>query len=164
MPAAGAGDDDADDPDYDERLVVPLWAWPAAVLLAVVLAAPVHGGSGGARAVVPYLVTLSLAVAVLVHASRGRVRVADGVLHVPGARVPLEVLGAVGALDPEQARRLRGPAADVRAHVASRPWLRRAVQVQLEDPDDDTPYWLVSTARPEQLVAALDSARRAGGA
>jgi hypothetical protein len=143
-------------PEWDERLAVPSWWWPAGVLLAVVLAAPVHGGASGARAVVPYAVAVALAVGVLAAASRGRVCVADGVLHVPGARMPVDCVGAVRALDAEQTRRLLGPTADVRAHVATRPWLRRAVQVQVDDRADDTPYWLVGTRRPDELAAVLE--------
>jgi hypothetical protein len=150
----------AAEPAWDERLTVPGWFWPAGVALSLLLAAPVHGGHGGARAVVPYVVAPVLVVLGLLRVSRGRVRVVDGVLHVPGARVPLTVVGAVRALDAEQTRRLRGPAADLRAHVATRPWLRRAVQVRIEDPDDDTPYWLVGTRRPTDLAAAIQSAVR----
>lgn len=149
------------EPAYVERLAVPLWAWPAGVALALLLAAPVHGGAGGARAVVPYVVAVLLALAALALSSRGRIEVSDGVLHVPGARVPVDVLGAVQPLDVEQTRRLRGPTADVRAHVAARSWLRRAVQVRIEDPADDTPYWLVTTRHPQELAAALEAARRA---
>jgi hypothetical protein len=143
---------------WDERLAVPAWYWPAGIALALLLAAPVHGGYGGVRAVLPYLVAPVLAVVVLARVSRGRVRVADGVLHVPGARMPLEVVGAVRALDVEETRRLRGPTADVRAHVATRSWLRRAVAVRLDDPEDDTPYWLVGTRHPDELAAVLSRA------
>ena len=73
------------------------------------------------------------------------------------------MFGAVQPLTVEQTRRLRGPTADVRAHVALRPWLRRAVAVRLEDPDDDTPYWLVGTTRPEALATALERARVSAG-
>lgn len=145
---------------YEERLVVPWWAWPAGVLLSLVLAAGVHGGAGGARAVVPYVVAPLLALLALALASRGRIELADGVLHVPGARIPVGVLGAVRVLDVEQTRRLRGPTADVHAHVAARSWLRRAVQVRVEDPHDDTPYWLITSSSPEALAAALERARR----
>lgn len=146
---------------YDEALTVPVGYWPAGLALAVLLAAPVHGGAGGVRAWLPYVVAVVVVVVLLRRASRGHVRVEDGVLHVPGARVPVEVLGAVRALDAEQTRRLRGPEADLRAHVATRPWLRQSVQVLLEDPDDDTPYWLVGTRRPAELAAALEAARTA---
>ena len=159
MTAAGAS---APTPAWDERLTVPSWSWPAGLVLALLLGALVHGGAGGARAVVPYVVGVVLVLGALGLASRGHVRVEAGVLHVPGARVAVTVLGAVRALDREQTRRLRGPEADVRAYVAVRPWLSRAVQVQLEDPDDDTPYWLVGSRRPEALATALEQAR--GGA
>jgi hypothetical protein len=148
-------------PDWDERLTVPVWYWPAGLALSVLLAAAVHGGYGGVRAWLPYVVVPAVAVLVLLRSSRGRVLVAEGVLHVPGARIPLACVGAVRPLDVEQTRRLRGPTADTRAHVATRPWLSRAVQVRIDDPDDDTPYWLVGTRRPQELTAVLDSTRSA---
>jgi hypothetical protein len=149
-------------PVYDEPLRVPLWAWPAALAVALLLAAAVHGGYGGLRSWVPYVAAPVLVALVLGRASRGRVVVADGVLRVPGARIPVRFLGAARPLDAEQTRRLRGPAADLRAHVATRAWLRRGVQVRVEDPDDDTPYWLIGTRRPAELAAALDAAREPG--
>jgi hypothetical protein len=151
----GHGRLDGGAPAYRESLHVPSWFWPAGVALGLLLAAPVHGGNDGVRSWLPYLVGPVLVLLALRRASRGTVRVADGVLHVPGARIPLEFVGAVRALDAEQTRRLRGPTADLRAHVATRAWLKRAVQLHIEDPDDDTPYWLVGSRRPDDLVAAL---------
>lgn len=148
---------------WDERLAVPLWWWPASLVLAALGGAWLHGGSGGWAVALPYAVLGGGALALLAGMSRARVRVRDGVLHVPGARVPLSVVGAVRPLDAEQTRRLRGPTADVRAHVATRAWLPRAVQVQIEDPEDDTPYWLVGTRRPERLAQVLEAARAARG-
>jgi hypothetical protein len=150
-------------PLWDERLAVPAWHWPAGLLLGVLLAAPVHGGAGGVRAWLPYVVAVVAVPVVLARASRGRVRVHDGVLHVPGARVPLQHVADARALDAEETRRLRGPLADVRAHVATRSWLRRAVHVRLDDPDDDTPYWLVGSRRPDELAAVLQAALTPGG-
>ena len=140
---------------YDERLVPPPAVWLAVLAVAAVIAATAHGGAGGARAVVPYVVVLPAAVLGLLLSSRGRILVADGVLHVPGARIPLDHLGGVTALDAEGTRRVRGPLAEPRAYVATRSWLRSSVRVQVEDPEDDTPYWLVGTRHPQELAAAL---------
>jgi hypothetical protein len=140
---------------YEERLAAPAWVWAAVLSVAAVSAAALHGGASGWRAVVPYAVLLPLAVAGLLWASRGRVRVADGVLHVPGARIPLDHLGGVTPLHREATRRVRGPLAEPRAFVVTRGWLAEAVRVQVEDPEDDTPYWLVGTRRPEELAEAL---------
>ena len=36
-----------------------------------------------------------------------------------------------------------------------RPYVRRGVLVRVTDPDDPTPYWLVSSRHPRTLAAAL---------
>lgn len=140
---------------YEERLSAPVWVWAAVLSVAGVSAAALHGGAPGWRAVVPYVVILPVAVAGLLWVSRGRVRIADGVLHVPGARIPLDHLGGVAPLTREGTRRVRGPLAEPRAFVVTRGWLSESVRVQVEDPEDDTPYWLVGTRRPQDLAAAL---------
>lgn len=93
-----------------------------------------------------------------------RVRVSDGVFRAGHARIEAAHLGPATALDPEETRRLAGREADARAYLLLRPYLKRAVRVTVADPRDPTPYWLVSTRHPEELVAALAgmSHRRAG--
>jgi hypothetical protein len=140
---------------YDERLVPPPWVWLAVLSVALVCAAAVHSGNPGWRSVVPYAVLLPAAAGLLLAGSRGRVHVTDGVLHVPGARIPLDQLGGVTPLSREGTRRMRGPLAEPRAFVATRGWLTESVRVQVEDPEDDTPYWLVGTRHPQELAAAL---------
>lgn len=140
---------------YDERWVAPVPVWLAVLAMALIAAATLHAGADGARAVVPYVVLLSVAVACLLRASRGRVRVEGAVLTVPGGRIPLNHLGGVRALDREATRLARGPLAQPRAFVVTRSWLRASVQVQIEDPDDDTPYWLIGTRHPDQLAEVL---------
>lgn len=147
-------------PSYDERLTVPWWWWPIGLAIAVLGAAEIHGGAGGPlRSVLPYVVLPGLTTLVLAGSSRSRVRLADGVLHVPGARVPVTAVGAVTPLDATGVRRWLGPLAQRWAFVALRPWLHSAVRLELADPADDTPYWLIGTRRPAELVAALEQAR-----
>lgn len=145
--------------DYEERLTAPLRVWLGALVLALLLAGGIHAGGSGPRAVVPYVLLPTVALLVLAQLSRGRVRVADGVLHVPGARIPVALLADPVALDPEGTRQLRGPLAEPGAHVATRPWLSSSVRVRVVDPGDDTPYWLVGTRDPEALVRALGARR-----
>ncbi len=148
-------------PDYEERLVAPLRIWLAVGTVSLIVAVSLHGGAGGARAVVPYALVPPLAFLTLLLRSRGRVRVAGGVLSVPGARVPLDRIGGVTPLGREATRQVRGPLAEPRAYVATREWLAESVQVQIEDPEDDAPYWLVGTRNPQELAAALTEAARA---
>ena len=141
--------------DFQESWVAPVQVWVASLIVAIIAGATLHAGATGARAVVPYVVFVTLVVLALLVVSRGRVRVAGGMLSVPKARIALDQLGGVRVLDREATRRLRGPLAQPWAFVATRGWLSESVQVQIEDPEDDTPYWLIGSRRPEDLAAAL---------
>ncbi len=44
---------------------------------------------------------------------------------------------------------------DARAWLLLRGWIPGVVRVRLDDPDDPTPYWLVSSRHPRRLAAAL---------
>ena len=147
---------------YRERWVVPLVWWPCALGLATLVAAELHSGAPGLRAWLPYVVLLPLTAALLAHGSRGGITVVDGVLHVPGARIPLAVLADGVALDRASFRLQTGPMADPRAYVVSRPWLHTAVRLTVDDPDDPTPYWVVGTKRPAALLEAMRTTAAAG--
>ena len=71
------------------------------------------------------------------------------------ARVEVRFVGEVVALDAEQTRLVAGRDADARAYLLLRPYRSKAVKVALRDPADPTPYWLVSSRRPEKVLAAL---------
>ncbi len=92
-----------------------------------------------------------------------RVSVRDGELRAGRAHIALHHLGAATALDAEQAHRLAGRDADARAFLLLRPYLRRAVRIEVDDPADPAPYWLVSTRHPERLVQALTHQRPHNG-
>lgn len=147
---------------YDRSLRAPLSWWLGGLALSVLLAAAIHAGGSGARAIVPYLVVPAVVLGGLGLASGGRVRIVDGVLHVPRARIALSHVGGVTPLDRDGTRQVRGPLAEPRAFVVTRPWLAGSVRVQVEDPDDDTPYWLVGARDPGALAQAIAEQRSAG--
>jgi hypothetical protein len=142
---------------YRERWIVPLVWWPCTLALATLVAAELHGGAPGTRAVLPYVILIPLAAVLLASGSRGSIRLVDGVLHVPGARIPIAVLADGVALDRESFRLQTGPMADPRAFVVSRPWLHTAVRLTVADPEDPTPYWVVGTRRPMDLLTAIST-------
>ena len=143
---------------YAERLTVPWWWWPFGAAVSALLAAEVHSGAGGLRAVVPYLVAAVLFLAGMSALCRSRIRVENGYLVADAARLPIEVVAGVRVLTRDQVRALIGPAADPAAYLVIRPWLPGAVLVTLDDPEDDTPYWLLGSRHPDALVAALTRA------
>jgi hypothetical protein len=146
---------------YDERLGVPLRWWVQGVMLvatfwlALVVALP---------GVLAWAITgVLLVLLALLLVSYGGVRVSvvegpdGGWLRAGRARIEARFLGAATPLDAEQTRRIAGPEADVRAFLLLRPYLKRAVKVEITDPADPTPYWLVSSRRPDRLAQALEA-------
>jgi hypothetical protein len=79
----------------------------------------------------------------------------DGWFRAGRARIEAEHLGGVTALDAEETRRVAGPEADARAYLLLRPYAKRAVKVEITDPADPAPYWLVCTRHPDELASAL---------
>jgi hypothetical protein len=73
------------------------------------------------------------------------------------ARLPRVVVASVEAFEGAAATAQRGTALDARAWLLLRGWIPGVVRVQLDDPSDPTPYWLVSTRQPRKLAAALSS-------
>ena len=140
---------------YDERLGVPLRWWAlatmflASMLIAFLVATPAWVAVAGTAVLVALVLVLFLGY------GAARVSVRDGVLTAGRARISLEHVGEVEALDAARTRLLAGREADARAYLLLRPYLSRAVRIGIDDPADPTPYWLVSSRRPDRLAAAL---------
>ena len=147
------------DVEYDERLSVPLRWWVQATMLvasfwlAVVVALP---------PTLAWSVTGAAGLAVgtgLWSYGAARVRVTGGEFRAGPAHIEGRHLGGVTALDADASRRLAGRDADARAFLLLRPYLKEAVRVEVVDPADPTPYWLVGTRHPERLTRALAALR-----
>jgi hypothetical protein len=141
---------------YRERWTVPWWGWVGALTLAVLLAAEIHLGQPGVYSWAPYVTLLPLSLVLLATASRIKLRVDAGELRVDDAHIPRRFLLAAEELAGEEKRRALSVELDPVAFVVQRPWVRGTVRIYLDDPDDPTPYWVVSSRRPQALLAALD--------
>jgi len=148
---------------YREVLRVPWWWWPPGFGLAVIIAYEVNLGIRSLPDWVPYAVLLPVAAAVLVWLGRVDVRVvgpsgddgADTELWVGGAHLPVGVISRSAEVPRSAKSAALGRQLDPAAYVVHRAWVGPMILVVLDDPDDPTPYWLVSCRRPDRLLAAL---------
>ncbi len=149
---------------YSERLTVPLRWWAQGTMLAASLWLALVVALPGVLAWSISAVAMALVVGLLLAYGSARVMVGDGELHVGRARIGAEHLGRATPLDADATRRMAGVDADARAHLLLRPYLKRAVRVEITDPADPTPYWLVSTRHPDRLAEAVTTLTRSGAA
>ncbi len=146
---------------YTERLFLPWWLWPLGLGVAALAAAEIFLGAPGWLTWLPYLILLPLTAFGLWRAGRIRLAVRDGELYVDDAHLPVRYVAEVGVLDAAGKRAAIGTRNDPLAFLVIRPWIPAAVLVVLDDPADPTPYWVVSSRRPEQLARAILAARAA---
>lgn len=77
-------------------------------------------------------------------------------LRVGVAKIPLAALGEATVIEPSQIFEARGPKLEATAFTAFQGSVKKALRINIQDELDPTPYWLISTRRPEKLKQVLD--------
>jgi hypothetical protein len=145
---------------YRERLWVPWWWWPLGFALAGLIALEVRQGVSALPGWLPFALLLPVAAAVLVWFSKVEVQVIaapddDVELWVGAAHLPVGVIARSAEVPGSAKSAALGRQLDPAAYVVHRAWVGPMVLLVLDDPDDPTPYWLVSTRHPDRVLAAL---------
>lgn len=91
-------------------------------------------------------------------ATTARITVTESSLQAGRAQIERKFIGEVEIAEYSRMRKLISTESDARAFLVIRSWMQRAVVVYVNDQADPTPYWLISTRRPEQLRDALSRA------
>lgn len=140
-------------PRHREHLVVPPSWWLLtlgfAFTLVVAVGAYLNLQFGAAVAV---LCLLAIGIAfwayghTVVGADERGVRVDRSVVEWPW-------VGRVEVLGRAQVREAMGPGSNATAWFVTRPYVKGAVKVVLDDPADPHPFWLVSSRHPERIAA-----------
>jgi hypothetical protein len=138
---------------YRERLWPAPWVFIATALVipaSLLVFLPISTTAGIVCAIVLYG-----AIVVTLLATTPAVDVDDALFTAGRARLPRTAIASVSSFTGQEATAQRGTQLDARAWLLLRGWIPGLVKVQLDDPSDPTPYWLVSTRHPAQLAAAL---------
>jgi hypothetical protein len=140
---------------YRETLRAPWWWYPIAIGTACLLAAEFHIAGLRVTDWIPYGVLVPLSILLVWWLGHSRLEISRGELRVRGAHLPLQYVSGAVALDPATLRRVVGREGDPAAFVSIRSWIGPGVQLWLDDVDDPTPYWVVSTRHPDRVLAAV---------
>lgn len=76
------------------------------------------------------------------------------------ATLEIHFVGEVEVFRGADARHQKGVGAHGLAWFCIRPWIEPMVRVGLNDPVDRTPYWIVSSRKPEQLASQILASQR----
>lgn len=138
---------------FRERLWPSVWLIIAGSLLipamllvfapiSMTLAIPISAGS--------YLLFLAF-----LFATSPVIIVTESSLQAGRARVARHFIETVEVAGRASTKKLLSTGADARAYLLIRSWIPESVRVVINDADDSTPYWLISSRRARQLAEAL---------
>mgnify|MGYP002655013215 CR=1 FL=1 len=135
---------------YTESLT-PSWSFHLALLVVIPMGfgmlAPLNIVAGYVSAITLYAITL---VAFVVFAPR--IVVTDSHLRAGRATIELTLLGSATVVEQEDRN---GAITDARTWKLIRAWIPRGLSVVVNDSNDPTPSWYLSTRHPEKLRDAL---------
>ena len=147
---------------YRERLWVPWWWWPLGFGLAALIALEVRAAAPAVPGWLPFTALFVVAAGALLWLGRAEVAVIAGdggevELWAGQAHLPINVISRSAEVPRSAKSAALGRQLDPAAYVLHRAWVGPMVLVVLDDPDDPTPYWLVSCRNPDRVLSALRS-------
>ena len=140
---------------------MPSWWWPLGFALAALIALEVNRGVRSFPRWLPFVVLFVVAAGALLWLGRIEIRVTGGdggvELWAGEAHLPVTVIARSADIPRSAKSAALGRQLDPAAYVVHRGWVGPMVLVVLDDVDDPTPYWLVSSRHPERVLSALRS-------
>lgn len=145
---------------YSERLWVPWWYWLLGAAAVFVCSAQIGFNRSPIWLIVGVIVCTAVGIWVLLNMSKTNISVevdstGERWLHAGTAVLPASVVDKSLVVPKSAQRNALGRQLDPAAFLVTHTWVPTMVLLVLNDPDDPTPYWLVSTRKPEKLLDAF---------
>jgi len=140
---------------YAEKMIWPIWLWSFLLFMFASLSLALWAAAGNTAAALLTIAELLL-LFFLERRSGLKVTVTKGWLIVGRAAIPRAHVHGFLPLSPAEMKIARGKDFDPAAFLDIRFWVKGGVKILQRDPKDPTPYWLISSRAPEDLVRVLD--------
>lgn len=139
---------------FKEVIRAPFWLLTFIYFLFFSLVVAVWAAIGNQPALITWVVSTVLIVLIALK-SKLIIEVDDNELRAGPAHIELRYLGKTTALDSKEMGRLRTRDADPASFLIFRFWRSTGVKVEINDPRDPTPYWLITSKRNKELAEIL---------
>jgi hypothetical protein len=139
---------------YREVIRMPLWLLALIYFFFLSFVLSVWAALGNSAALLSFLALSALLVLIAI-GTRLVVQVTQSELMVGRAHIELKYIGEVTELDSQSMRNIRSRDANPMAFLGIRFWSSTGVKVDLIDKRDETPYWLITSNKANQLAQAL---------
>lgn len=141
---------------YQERLSPSPWLY-VALLIAIPSITVLFSAFG---LLVLGIVTASiiyLSICLLFHFMSPKIIITEDWFQVGQAKIERKFLGSVESFYDEDAFEQRGRKLDLQSFYVIRAGINPVLKIEIIDPNDTVPYWLVSTRKPDRISEILSS-------
>lgn len=142
---------------YAERLVVPWHWWLRGLVVITTFGWVARVATNIEITIIVLMITALFVFGGLLAYGRISVAANSAGLQAGRAHIENEYIGQVQELTEQEFREWMGPKADYRGFLCTRPYIPAGVKVEITDPNDPTPYWLISSRNPEKLAQTLEA-------
>jgi hypothetical protein len=140
---------------FREVIRAPFWLLTFIYFLFLSLVVAVWAAIGNQPAFITWVVSTVLIVLIALKSSLV-LEIDESELRAGTAHIGLNYVGTATALDSKEMGRLRTRDADPASYLIFRFWRSTGVKVEINDPRDQTPYWLITSKRNAELVKILN--------
>ena len=139
---------------FTEVLRPPIWVLAFIYFMFLSLVIAIWAAFDATATMVAFAIS-TLAIPFIAKSLTSRILVDQNELRIDKAHIDLKYLGKVTVLDSDAMRLLRTRDADPAAFLAIKFWASKGIKIEVIDPRDTTPYWLITSKRGEKLAALL---------
>ena len=139
---------------FTEVLRPPIWVLAFIYFMFLSLVIAIWAALDTTATMVAFAIA-TLAIPFISRSLTSRIKVDQNELLIDQAHIELKYLGKVTVLDSNAMRLLRTRDADPAAFLAIKFWASKGIKIEINDPRDSTPYWLLTSKRGEKLAALL---------
>jgi len=139
---------------FTEVLRPPIWVLAFIYFMFLSLVIAIWAALDTTATIVAFAIA-TLAIPFIARSLTSKIDLEQNVLRIDRAHIELKYLGNVTVLDSDAMRTLRTRDADPAAFLAIKFWASKGIKIELNDPRDSTPYWLVTSKRGEEIAALL---------
>ena len=140
---------------FKEVIRAPFWLLSFIYFLTLSMVVAIWAALGNGPALISFIASNILIVLIAVKSSL-IIEITQTKLRAGPAEIDLKYVGEVTALDSKEMGRLRTRDADPASFLIFRFWRSTGVKVEITDPRDKTPYWLITSKKNVQLAQELN--------
>jgi len=140
---------------FREVIRAPFWLLAFIYFLFLSLVVAVWAALGNKPALITW-VTCTVLIVLIALKSALVIEVNESQMRAGPAHIELKYLGTATHLDSKEMGRLRTRDADPASYLIFRFWRSTGVKVEINDPRDQTPYWLITSKRNKELAEILN--------